>query len=290
MEARVSWQQHWRSAGRLRSRMLANGDGPALEFVEADSETAVSGAPILFVHGAFSGAWIWREIFMPHFARRGRASAALSLRGHGASEGREQLRQTRLSDYQQDLVRALGEFNEPPIVVGHSLGGLLAQMLVGRQEMRALALLASLPPDGLMLEGPRLALVEPHIWLEACAGTVGENKLPIGMAARQVLFSENLAQAQVARYSAKMTPEAPLALAEAHLPHAIPSALLFGIPTLVVRGTSDRLVSPVSSLRSALYHGAKHRAAEGLGHFLQLDIKADSVAQCVLDWLEEMRL
>jgi pimeloyl-ACP methyl ester carboxylesterase len=272
---------------RIRAQMLTRG-GPPLEFLEAEPEAAAAGPPILFLHGAFAGAWMWREIFMPYFARRGRASAAVSLRGHGGSEGRAQLREARLSDYRDDVRRAIAKFDEPPVIVAHSLGGLLAQMLIGREEMRALALLASLPPEGLMLESPRLALVEPDIWLEAVSGSVMQSKLPIGMAAHQVLFSEGLPREQVARYSARMTPEAPRALADAHLPHAVFSALLFGIPTLVVGGTNDRLVTRSSSLRTALYHGAEHRTVDGLGHFLQLDIGAETVARHVLDWIDEI--
>ena len=162
--------------------MLRHSGAPALELTEAEPEGAVAGAPILFIHGAFGGAWMWREIFLPYFARRGRASVALSLRGHGASEGRAQLSETRLPDYCNDVQRALAEFKEPPIVVAHSLGGLLAQLLIGREELRALVLLASLPPEGLMLESPRLALTDTRIWLEAFLGSLAVSRLPIAMA------------------------------------------------------------------------------------------------------------
>ena len=152
---------------------------PGLEFVEAEPDFAPTGAPVLFVHGAFAGAWMWREVFMPFFARRGRACAAVSLRGHGASEGRTGLRAARLSDYRDDLQRAFAALPEPPVVVAHSLGGLLAQQLIGREEMRALALLASLPPEGLWLESPRLAITDPHIWIEAVAGSAAGDPTPV---------------------------------------------------------------------------------------------------------------
>ena len=87
-----------------------------------------------------------------------------------------------------------------------------------------------------------------------------------------------------------MTPEAPGALAEAHLPSAVLSAALFGVPTLVVGGTNDRLVWRGSTLRTAFYHGGMHRTAQGLGHFMMLDVGAETVARLVLDWLEERRL
>ncbi|HJW79105.1 MAG TPA: alpha/beta hydrolase, partial [Beijerinckiaceae bacterium] len=77
-------------------------------------------------------------------------------------------------------------------------------------------------------------------------------------------------------------------LADAHVPGPIVSAFLAGIPTLVLGGTRDRLVTRGSTLRTALYHGAEHRTIEGGGHFLQLDPNADEVARGVLDWIAGM--
>lgn len=287
MDARVGWRSDEAGAApRVKIRMLPGEPGaPGLEFVKAEPDFARTGAPVLFVHGAFAGAWMWREVFMPFFARRGRACAAVSLRGHGESEGRAGLRAARLSDYRDDLQRAFAALPEPPVVVAHSLGGLLAQQLIGREEMRGLALLASLPPEGLMLESPRLAITDPQIWFEAVAGSAAGDRRPIGMAAHEVLFSEGLPREHVARYAALMTPESPRALADAHVPGPIVPALLAGVPTLVVGGTRDRLVTRGSTLRTALYHGAEHRTIEGGGHFLQLDPNAAEVARGVLDWI-----
>src|SRR5918997_5496486 len=105
---------------RLSARMLLGPDRPALEFIEARPEGPASGAPLLFLHGAFGGAWTWSEIFMPLFARRGRAVAAVSLRGHGGSQGHADLRLARLDDYLADVRRAFDEFDEPPVVIAHS--------------------------------------------------------------------------------------------------------------------------------------------------------------------------
>ena len=45
--------------------------------------------PLLFVHGGYCDAWCWAPYFLPWFAAKGYAAHALSLRGHGASAGRE---------------------------------------------------------------------------------------------------------------------------------------------------------------------------------------------------------
>jgi pimeloyl-ACP methyl ester carboxylesterase len=259
---------------------------PALELIEARPAVPAMGAPILLLHGAFGGAWMWREIFMPYFALRGRVSMAVSVRGHGESEGRADLRSWHLSQYLDDVSRAFAEFREPPIVIAHSLGGLLAQMLIGREAMRALVLLGSLPPEGLMLESPRLAFTDTALWLDGVLGSVAQSRLPIASAAYQRLFSEGLPPERAARYSARMTPESPHVLAEAHLPVAIAPAFLFGIPVTVWRGAEDRLVLQPSSLRTALYHGGEHREAEGQGHFLQLDAGAEAVARDIMTWID----
>jgi len=66
--------------------------------------------------------------------------------------------------------------------------------------------------------------------------------------------------------------------------------MLYGLPTLVVGGLNDRLVLRSSTLRTAVYHGATHRMAPGMGHFMMLDIGAEEIARLVLDWLEERGL
>lgn len=58
-----------------------------------------AGAPrVLLVHGVCVGAWVWEEHFMPYLADAGFEVHALSLRGHGASEGRARLDDWGLSD------------------------------------------------------------------------------------------------------------------------------------------------------------------------------------------------
>jgi pimeloyl-ACP methyl ester carboxylesterase len=91
---------------------------------------------------------------MRHAAKRGRRSAALSVRGHGRSGGRDLLRSATLTDYAKDPRRALTEFVDPPIIVAHSLGALLAQRLLGRVSMRAIIMLAPMPPEGLSFRLP----------------------------------------------------------------------------------------------------------------------------------------
>ena len=266
-------------------RQLRRAGQPALEWVEARPAGGSSGAPLLFVHGAFTGAWSWEEGMLDFFARRGRRAAAVSLRGHGASEGGPELRRAGLDDLLADLRAALAEVGDRPVLIGHSLGGFLAQCLIGHVPLGGLVLMGSLPADGLALIGPTLALTEPRIWLDAVGSALSNSRAVTGSAHLGLLFGQGVPPAEALRHAARMVPESPRALAEAHLPRPIVPAWSAGLPTLVVNGTADLLVWPLSALRTALYHGAAQDYVPGGGHFLMLDVSADGTARTVLDWL-----
>src|SRR5271157_2888729 len=87
---------------------------------------------LLFVHGAFCGGWVWTEYFLPFLAERGWRCIAVSLRGHGLSAGRDRLDSFGLADYVVDAAQAAAGLDRPPVVVGHSMGGVVAQIFAQR--------------------------------------------------------------------------------------------------------------------------------------------------------------
>ena len=44
-----------------------------LEIIEAKPRKSGGMRPLLFVHGAFTGAWCWSEHFLPYFAKQGKS-------------------------------------------------------------------------------------------------------------------------------------------------------------------------------------------------------------------------
>ena len=106
--------------------------------------------PLLFVHGGYCDAWCWEPYFLPWFASRGYPSYALSLRGHGASGGARMLFVAGLDDYEADVEHAIAMLGTQPILIGHSMGAAIVELIVAKRPVRGAALLAPIPPTGLM--------------------------------------------------------------------------------------------------------------------------------------------
>jgi len=111
---------------------------------------------IFMIHGMWGGAWCWAK-FRTAFEPAGYRCAATTLPYHdmdprGAPDPR--LGTASLLDYAEALEREIRQLPEKPIVMGHSMGGLLAQMLGARGLAKALVLLAPAAPAGILAITP----------------------------------------------------------------------------------------------------------------------------------------
>jgi pimeloyl-ACP methyl ester carboxylesterase len=134
---------------------------PKLEVISRLRSGLRHAPPILFVHGAWHGAWCWDEFFLSYFAAHGFEAHALSLRAHGASEGRTQLHRSRIRHYVEDVAAVVAGFSSAPILVGHSMGGFVVQKFLETQSSPAAFLLASIPPAGARSMYARLMRNQP---------------------------------------------------------------------------------------------------------------------------------
>lgn len=102
--------------------------------------------PIVLVHGAWAGSWMW-EKYATFLAQKGWEVYALDLRGHGKSGG--DIKEASMSDYVQDIDTVILEaLLGSSVVVGHSMGGLVALMYGARHDPAAvIAIDPSLPKE-----------------------------------------------------------------------------------------------------------------------------------------------
>ena len=138
-----------------------------LEVLSCLPEKTTGLPPVLFIHGAFAGAWMWSETFMPFLAAAGHPCHALSLRGHGASHGHERMDWHSIADYVDDVSTVVDWLDETPVLVGHSMGGFIVQKFLERHPLPGAALLCSVPPQGLIASQFHLMFQKPVLVVPA---------------------------------------------------------------------------------------------------------------------------
>jgi pimeloyl-ACP methyl ester carboxylesterase len=107
--------------------------------------------PLLLVHGALSGSWLWTDV-AAYLAERGWEAHAMNLRGHYTSDVAD-LDDTTMADYADDIGVAARHLGRPPVIVAWGIGALAAMLYAERHPVLGLVLLAPSPPAAAL---PRL--------------------------------------------------------------------------------------------------------------------------------------
>jgi pimeloyl-ACP methyl ester carboxylesterase len=109
----------------------------------------------VLIHGMWGTADVWRN-WRPFLETRGWRTIAPSLRHHDAppESPPPALATTSLHDYVADLEASLQALPEKPVVIGHSMGGLIALLLCAKGLAKAGVLLTPAPPAGVVAIRP----------------------------------------------------------------------------------------------------------------------------------------
>lgn len=251
-----------------------SGPVPRLEVLESLPAEETDRPPILFVHGAGHGAWCWRH-WMDGVAAAGYPAYAVSLRGHAGSDG--SLLSAHLDAYVSDVIRTAASLPRQPVIVGHSLGGLVVQRTLSKYPARAGVLVASIPARPGV--GTLLSLFKQHPadGLKVLAG----GSLPMRP---EYLFNE-LAPDEADALVARTGRESSLAQFQVlfHKPHTDPR----GAPPMLALGTPDDMLVPIGDVRdTARRFGADLLEFPGMGHDLMLDRRWSEPLEAMIGWLD----
>jgi pimeloyl-ACP methyl ester carboxylesterase len=257
------------------------------------AKNATRPTPILFVHGAWHGAWCW-ENFLPYFFDRGYASHAVSLRGHGQSDGQDKIRShSAAKGYVADVAAVVKALPTPPILVGHSMGGYVVQKYLEQNAAPAAVLLASIPVSGILGFGIRYCMRHPLVFLKAhftldLLELVGTPEL-----ARDALFSD-LTEADLRRYVPQLQSESFRMELETML-LSLPNpkkVLAHDTPILVLAGEKDRVFSTKEQRDTARAYGVERdmNIFPGMAHDMMLEPNWQQVAEYILAWLAKQGL
>jgi len=242
--------------------------------------------PLLLVHGAWHGAWCWDVHYLDYFAERGFAAHAVSLRGHGGSEGRERLRWTRMRDYVADVAQAAAGLPASPVVIGHSMGGFIVQKYLERHAAPAAVLLASVPPQGAFDTALKLGARHPALFMK---GNLTMSLYPLVSTpalAREAFFSADLPEADLSAYWARLQDESFMGFLDM-LMLDLPKPLKTPPPMLVLGAERDTIFGRAPVEATARRYGVTAEWLPGVAHDAMLDVGWKSGAERMANWLEK---
>lgn len=238
--------------------------------------------PILFLHGAFAGPEIWTRFVAPWFV--GRGHRVLAPRLPGLMDG-----EPRLRDYVRRARAAAETFGEKPVVIGHSLGGFVAQHLAAQGVAAGAVLVSSPGPFGL---GPTLLRLarSPDVLAGMMLVQAGGGRLLGRDLVRRALFTDDTPDDWIDEAGVVPRPEPAAALLDGMTWDLPAWPLARGVPMLAVMGDQDAFV-PMTDLWSiGAVYGAETEVFHGRGHGLPIDPSWKSLAWRINAWLDERKV
>lgn len=228
--------------------------------------------PIVLVHGAANSAIVW-TYWQQELAARRWASYAVDLRGHGKSDSSD-LSRTSMHDYADDVQEIVAQLPRRPVVMGWSMGGLVAMMAAEGGDAAACVGLAPSTPARRV--DASVALREGEYGPEEYGITSSD---PDDQPAMPDLDREErmIALASLGRESRLARDERKRGVVIESLP----------CPLLIVTGSADRQFP--TSTYDGLWLPAERIEVEGASHWgLVLSRRAlGTVVDEVVGWLEK---
>lgn len=260
-----------------------------LEVIDKGSVSAAHPVPLLFVHGAWHAAWCWDEHFLSFFADHGYRALAVSFRGHGNSPIATPLRNCTVDDYVEDVRSVADSLPSRPVVIGHSMGGLIVQKYLESNAAPAGVLMASIPPQGNY--GSNLRWLRRHPW-HAIKVAITGNSLPYintPELAREKFFSAQTPEHDVLNCAARLQEDSARVSIDC-LALRLPRPRRVTTPLLVLGAEEDGAHTQKEVRATARAYHSEAEFFPAMGHNMMLEPGWEAVAERIHAWLGDRGL
>lgn len=260
--------------------------------------------PVVFIHGLWLHATSWGP-WIDLFKEAGYEPTAPGWPNEprtvaSAREQADAVAGIGIDEAAQHFASIIEQLDTPPVLVGHSFGGMLAEKLLG--EGRAAAAVAI---DPAQIKGVLpLPLAQLRAGLPALGNPANRNRA-VSLTSKEFRFgfgnaltqeeSDELFEAWTIPSPARPLFQAAAANFSLHSPAAVETGNQDRGPLLLISGLEDHTVPDVVT-RSTLKQYRKSTAVtelkqfEGRGHSLTIDHGWREVAEAVLEWLAKQGL
>jgi len=246
--------------------------------------------PVVMVHGAFCGGWVF-DRFREPFEAAGHRVTALDLPGHAASDPGGSVAGSSMRDYADAVAGVIAAQDEAPILIGHSLGGLVALMAAGQARTRGVVLLAPSAPWG--VSGSTMEEAVSAVSLYAL-GPYWALPIEPDYPTFRRYTADRLTSAERHAVHARMRPESGRAIFETlnwwldpfMTTQARPERI--GAPILALAGERDAIHPPATVRATAQRLGAEFGMLAQMSHWLVGEPGWEAVAGRCLDWIASL--
>jgi pimeloyl-ACP methyl ester carboxylesterase len=236
--------------------------------------------PILFVHGLWATASLF-ERYLSLAAERGWDSWAVNLRGREDSRPGIDVGRASMQDFARD-VRVMLDHVGNAVLVGHSMGSLVAQMVGDDPRVRALVLMCPIPPRGIVsLSGPVLRSSGPYL----SRMLRGRAFRPARRDQERVIMNR-LDPSDADDWYASSVPDSGVAARQMAMGAVKVDASRIRAPILVVSAADDRISPPGLQPKIVRRYRAVHRTFTDHAHLIPLEPGWEIPAAAVLDWAD----
>jgi pimeloyl-ACP methyl ester carboxylesterase len=241
--------------------------------------------PLILIHGALTGSWLWTD-FAAYLAERGWEAHAVNLRGHYTSDVAD-LETTTMRDYTDDIGVAVRHLGRPAALLAWGIGALAALLYAERNPVLGLVLLAPSPPAAALPRRPsdhELRSVPPEYDARWWGWIGPRDKLREAM--------PDMAEAEIDKMQELLAGarESGSARRERMEGVAVDTSRI-DAPALVIGAGRDDVIHPNEARRTADLLGATYEYIPGASHFglVMGGSTWPQVAASVHAWLEEHR-
>jgi pimeloyl-ACP methyl ester carboxylesterase len=246
-------------------------------------EKAKFKAPVILVHGLWTGGWCW-QAWATHLSNLGWHCSAVTFRGRGGQSEAQTLEELTLRDCVEDLVGTLSA-SAPAVVLAHGLGALVALKAAERAAFSALILAAPLPPGNVKADRSRAVKLLrlkylPLIYLRR-PFRIDDKDL------RRFLLAP-LAEIHQSKIARGIVPESSRLAAELLKPRVSVDTERVHCPILVLAGAADQLVPLPASREIARWLRADFEEYRDQGHWI-IESDGERIVRDVHRWLIQKR-
>jgi len=245
---------------------------------------------IVMLHGANEGGWCF-DRFKAVFEGLGFICHTPDLIGHGtkAADAAKTLVGIGMADYRAELEVFLKTLAPRPVLLGHSMGAVLAQQLAAEGLARALILVAPAPRSGILPPTDAERKLDQDLM---GLGSFWKTVINPDFGLARIYTLNCVPEAEQRAVFDRFRPESGRAFFELFFwmfdrsGATVVDTNAVSCPVLCLVGSDDKIVSPQTALETArAYPKASFWKLEGHGHMLVLEPGAEDIARRIADWI-----